>query len=164
MKEKKYNRNKVVAYAQRWAYDRNPKYYNYDNVGGDCTNFASQCIYAGSEIMNYDKTAGWYYRNANDKSPSWTGVEFLYSFLINNKGVGPQGIKSNKENVEIGDIAQLSFDGNIFEHSLVIVKKEESNLDKIYISSHTFNSYEKAISSYNFQKIRFIHINKVLIY
>ena len=86
---KAYKREEVKEYAKKWAYKRNPQYYNYDLIGGDCTNFVSQCIYAGSEVMNYNKTNGWYYNNANDKSPSWTGVEFLYDFLVKNKGKGP---------------------------------------------------------------------------
>ena len=164
MKEKKYNREKVVQYAKKWAYERNPKYYNYDNIGGDCTNFISQCIFAGSGVMNYTKTTGWYYKNANDKSPSWTGVEYLHKFLVNNKGAGPVGIETSKDNIEIGDIAQLSFDGNIFAHSLVIIRKESNDLDGIYIATHTFNAYNRKISSYQYKKIRFIHIDKVLAY
>ena len=78
----KYNRQKAKEYAKIWAYKRNPRYYNYDSLGGDCTNFISQCIYAGSGVMNYTKTYGWYYNNANDKSPSWTGVDFLYNFFV----------------------------------------------------------------------------------
>lgn len=84
-----YNRQKVLEYAQKWAYDRNPKYYNFDSVGGDCTSFASQCIFAGSNVMNYSKSNGWYYINGNNKSPSWSGVEFLHKFLITNKLAGP---------------------------------------------------------------------------
>ena len=89
-----YDRQKVYNYAKKWAYSRNPKYYNYDPVGGDCTNFVSQCIYAGCNQMNYNKSNGWYYINGNNKSPSWTGVQFLYNFLINNKTVGPSGTNS----------------------------------------------------------------------
>ena len=51
-----YNRENAVAYAKKWAYGRNPKYYDFSDLGGDCTNFASQCIYAGSGIMNYTPT------------------------------------------------------------------------------------------------------------
>lgn len=82
-----YDRTKAVAYAEQWAYSRNPAYYSFNAIGGDCTNFISQCIYAGSGVMNYSNTNGWYYRNVNDRSPSWTGVEFLYNFLVNNNGV-----------------------------------------------------------------------------
>ena len=162
MKEVEYNRQKVLEYAKKWAYARNPKYYNFDTVGGDCTSFVSQCIYAGSNTMNYTKNTGWYYINGNNKSPSWSGVEFLYNFLINNKGFGPYGKVAKQEELELGDIAQLSFDGNKFEHSLVIVNIENLfTLSGIKIASHTFDSYNKSISEYIYKKIRFIHIQNV---
>ena len=157
-----YNRQKVLKYAQKWAYDRNPRYYNFDGVGGDCTSFASQCIFAGSNIMNYSKSNGWYYINGNNKSPSWSGVEFLYNFLTTNKLAGPYGKEVPQNEIEIGDIAQLSFDGNVFGHTLVIVKIENKlDLNQIFISSHTLDSFNKRISEYNFEKIRFVHIEKV---
>ena len=112
--------------------------------------------------MNYTKNTGWYYINGNNKSPSWSGVEFLYNFLINNKGFGPYGKVAKQEELELGDIAQLSFDGNKFEHSLVIVNIENLfTLSGIKIASHTFDSYNKPISEYIYKKIRFIHIQNV---
>lgn len=157
-----YNRQNVLKYAKKWAFLRNPKYYNFDNNGGDCTSFASQCIYAGSNTMNYTKDFGWYYINGNNKSPSWSGVEFLYNFLINNKGFGPYGRVAKQEEIEIGDIAQLSFDGNKFEHTLVIVDiADKTNLSGIKIASHTYDSFNKRISEYSFQDIRFVHIKGV---
>ncbi len=163
MKRKPYDRQKAIEYAKKWALSRNPAYYNFDNVGGDCTSFISQCIYSGSGTMNYTKEKGWYYINGNNKSPSWSGVEFLYQYLINNKGMGPYGKEVNKEKIELGDIAQLSFDGKKFEHSLFIVNIENRfSLSGIKIASHTFDSYNKAISEYTFEKIRFIHIEGVI--
>lgn len=41
MAVKNYDRNLVISYAKRWALSRNPKYYNFDAVGGDCTSFIS---------------------------------------------------------------------------------------------------------------------------
>ena len=165
MKELIYDRNKVIEYAKKWALSRNPKYYNFDNVGGDCTSFVSQCIFAGANVMNYTKDVGWYYIDGNNKSPSWSGVDFLYKFLINNKSVGPYGKEVKINEIEIGDIAQLSFDGDKFEHTLVIVNIDNKfTLSKIKIASHTFDSFNKAISEYLFQKIRFIHISGVRTY
>jgi len=89
-----YNRQDAVNYANRWALSRNPAYYDYSNIGGDCTNFASQVLYAGTGVMNYNRENGWYYINANDKSPSWTGVNFFYDFIVNNDGLGPYGEES----------------------------------------------------------------------
>ena len=56
-----YRRDEAEAYARYWAYGRNPAFYDYETIGGDCTNFASQCIYAGTGVMNYTLTFGWYY-------------------------------------------------------------------------------------------------------
>ena len=157
-----YNRLKTKEYAKKWAYSRNPKYYNFDSIGGDCTSFASQCIHAGSGIMNYTKNTGWYYNSVNDRAPAWSGVEFLHKFLVNNKGVGPRGEETLIDKLEIGDIVNLSFDGIKFSHTLIIVNVGENlTLDNIYVASHTYDSYNRKISSYNFKDIRYIHINGV---
>lgn len=162
MRQIDYDRSKAIKYAEKWAYDRNPRYYNFDAVGGDCTNFVSQCIYEGSQVMNYTKDFGWYYINGNNKSPSWSGVEFLYHFLINNRGVGPFGHEIEKEEIKIGDIVQLSFDGDKFVHSLLVVGIDNKlKLSGIKVSSHTWDSFNKDITEYIFQKIRFIHIDGV---
>lgn len=159
---KSYDRASAVAYAKKWALSRNPKYYNFDPVGGDCTSFVSQCLFAGSKVMNYTPIKGWYYRSGFDKSPSWSGVEFLYNFLIQNKGMGPRGSLVSQNEVQIGDIAQLSFSKNIFEHSLFIIDiKDVQDLNKIYIATHTYDTLNKKIGEYSFSKIRFIHINDV---
>ncbi len=48
MKElKPYNRDAAAAYAKKWALGRNKEYKDYENWGGDCTNFISQCLKAG---------------------------------------------------------------------------------------------------------------------
>ena len=162
MIKKIYNRKKVIEYAQKWAFSRNPKYYNFDAVGGDCTSFASQCIYAVANTMNYEKDNGWYYINGNNKAPAWSGVEFLHKFLIKNNTDGPYGKEVKQEDIEVGDIAQLSFDGTHFSHTLIIVDvSNKFSLSGIKIASHTIDSFNKAISSYNFKKIRFIHIEGV---
>jgi len=156
MKEKEYNRPKVIEYANKWALSRNSKYYDYEKIGGDCTNFASQCIYAGSGIMNYNL---WYYKTANNKSPSWTGVEFLYNFLIQNKSVGPRGKEVSQNQIQVGDLIQLSSNGDKFTHSLIVVGIKNINyLSDIYIATHSYDALGRPVSTYDFKKIRFVHI------
>lgn len=100
-----------------------------------------------------------------DRSPSWTGVEFLSNFLINNKGVGPRGKEVSEKDVQIGDVVQLSFDGSSFGHTLIIVNIGDIlNLDNINIACHTYDSFNRKLSSYNFEKIKFIHIENVYIW
>lgn len=153
----KYNRERVYEYAKKWAYSRNPKYYNYDLIGGDCTNFVSQCIFAGYNQMNYSKDKGWYYINGNNKSPSWTGVEFLYKFLINNKESGPSGIETTIDKLDIGDIIQLNFDGNKFTHSLVVIQNS-NDINNTLVATHTFDTFGKRVSEYKYNDYRCIHI------
>lgn len=152
-----YNKQKVYEYAKKWAFGRNPKYYNFDLVGGDCTNFVSQCIFAGCGQMNYNGDKGWYYINGNNKSPSWTGVEFLYNFLLSNKGAGPKGEAVDIENLQIGDVIQLSFNGNTFAHSLIVVQNG-TNVNNTLIAAHTYDAFGKSVSEYSFEKYRCIHI------
>ena len=48
-----YDRFRAVAYALRWALSRNPRYFDFEDIGGDCTNYVSQCMCAGGGVMNY---------------------------------------------------------------------------------------------------------------
>lgn len=162
MVTKSYDRNSAINYAKKWALSRNPKYYNFDAVGGDCTSFVSQCLYAGSKKMNYNTKNGWFYTNGYNKSPSWSGVEFLYKFLTTNKGYGPRGKTISQSEVKPGDIAQLSFDGNTFGHSLFIIDVgNPNNLNQISVATHTYDTLGKKIGEYNFSKIRFVHIEDI---
>lgn len=95
-------------------------------------------------------------------SANWSGVNYLYNFLINNKDKGPYGKTVNAEETIPGDIVQLGFDGKAFQHTLFIVETDNTyNLDNIKVAAHTFDSDYKAISSYVYKEIRFIHIEGI---
>jgi hypothetical protein len=155
MKVKDYNRNKAVDYASKWALSRNPMYYNFNDIGGDCTNFVSQCIFSGANLMNYTNVTGWYYNNINDRTSSWTSVEHLYNFLISNDGLGPFARLVDKSQIEIGDVIELGRNSGAFYHSLFV---SDIFNDKIYVSSHTYDAYNKLLDKYIFERIRSIHI------
>lgn len=119
---KSYDRRSAAAYAQRWAYFRNPDFLDFSDLGGDCTNFASQCIYAGSGVMNFTPTYGWYYLTSSNRTASWTGVHYLYQFLTSNQGVGPYATETGLLQMRPGDIIQLALDEDRFQHSPVVVE------------------------------------------
>jgi uncharacterized protein (UPF0248 family) len=163
--EKLYDRKKVYAYAYKWAYLRNPRYLDFTEIGGDCTNFCSQCIYAGCTVMNYTPVYGWYYNNAKSRSASWTSVEYLYKFLINNKGQGPYAKKVEIENIMIGDIIQLIDEKNIPYHSLVVVQTGElPSIDNTFVSTHSFNAFMRGLNTYSYADIRCLHIEGARVY
>ncbi len=154
-----YNRRSAVNYANRWALSRNPDYYDYSNIGGDCTNFASQTVYAGTGVMNYMPEFGWYYINPNDKSPSWTGVKFFYDFMINNDSLGPFGEQRELAGLLPGDIIQLGDKEGNFYHTLVLTDVLRFSGRRIYlVASHSIDSYRRNLASYDFENYRGIHI------
>lgn len=158
-----YRRDRAVEYAHKWAYKRNPMYADFETMGGDCTNFASQVIYAGSQVMNYTPTFGWYYLNINNRAPAWTGVNYLYNFLVNNDGVGPFAELVDMKDAARGDIVQLSFGGGgSFNHSPVIVEiKEPVTYNNILVAAHTDDQDYYPLTGYEWADIRFIHIKGV---
>ena len=160
MQKRSYNRDAAVSYARKWAYSRNSAYYDFEKIGGDCTNFASQCIYAGSKIMNYTPVTGWYYRSASDRSASWTGVEYLFKFLTNNKSVGPYARSVSRNEVLPGDIVQLGTYRGGFYHSPVIVAVEPT----ILVAAHTYDALDRPLDSYEYEIVRFLHIDGVRVW
>lgn len=156
-----YNRAAAVQYAHTWAFRRNPRYYNFEDIGGDCTNFTSQCIYAGAGVMNYTPTFGWYYIDQNNRSPSWSGVEYLFNFMVNNQGPGPFTMPTTIDGVQPGDFCQLGHsDGSFFHSPFIVSVGSPATLDNVLVATHTDDQDYYPLSSYNgeYDRIRFIHI------
>lgn len=156
-----YNRVQAIEYANTWAMSRNPAYYDYSNLGGDCTNFISQCLYAGGGIMNHTRDLGWYYNHANDKAPAWTGVPYQYNFLTRKTGgPGPVGQETDVSDVKPGDLIQLAFqETGRYSHSLIIVQCGASPaISNILINTHTYDRQDYPLENYFWSKIRFIKI------
>lgn len=148
-----YNREAAVNYAEKWALYRNPMYYDFSLIGGDCTNFISQCLYSGNIPMNRNKN-GWFYQSLESRSPSWSGVEEFWSFAISNKtefGVKIKEILLSE--LEIGDIIQLGNDSGYY-HTLLVTKLISPTPNNIFICAHDYDSLNRKLSSYNYQKIR----------
>ena len=161
---KRYNRENAVTYAKRWALSRNPLFTDYTRLGGNCTNFVSQAILAGSCAMDYSSPFGWYYASDGDRAPAWTGVEFLYNFLVGVGGYaptaerqGPFGREVLASQTEIGDVVQLSRRGD-FYHTLIITGYAPRD---ILVSAQSDDALDRRLSSYNFESLRFIHIDGV---
>ncbi len=161
MKIMQYNREKAVEYARKWAYARNPAFYNFNRIGGDCTNFASQCLFAGSGVMNYTSDIGWFYRSINDRSAAWTGVEFFYRFLTENyvnpigSGVGPFAEELSIQQLEIGDFVQFGRGTGDFYHTPIVVGFSRG---EPLLAAHSYDVFDKPLSMYQYDQIRCLHI------
>ncbi len=161
---KEYDRAHAVLYAKRWAIGRNPQYYDYEKIGGDCTNFVSQCLFAGSEKMNYARPLGWYYLSADNHSASWTGVEYLHAYLTRRSGTGPIGYPVSINAVQPGDLSQFAKSPGQYTHSQIIVSVgNPPSLKNIRVCAHSIDSINRPLSTYSFAEIRFVHIAHVVL-
>jgi len=152
---KPYLRERAVTYARKYAFGQNPIFGNFRGIGGNCTNFVSQSIYAGSCVMNYTPTFGWYYISLDDRSPSWTGVQFFYNFITENTGVGPFGKEVPQDEIEIGDVIQLGNNEDGFYHTLLVVGFEGED---VLVAAQTDDAYARPLSTYSYDFSRFIKI------
>ncbi len=105
--------------------------------------------------MNFTPTFGWYYKSLNDRTPSWTGVQYLYNFLTGNEGLGPFAEETSLDKLEVGDIVQLGTATEDFYHSPVVVGFSRG---RILVAAHTYDALNKPLNSYTFGKARGIHI------
>lgn len=160
MREIPYDRAAAVSYARRWALSRNSAYYNFEKNGGDCTNFASQCIYAGARIMNFTPVTGWYYRSASNRTASWSGVEYLSRFLLSNKSVGPYAHEVSLSEAEPGDIVQLGTSEGDFYHTPIITAVKPV----IFVAAHSIDALDRPLHSYVYGVARVLHIDGVRIW
>lgn len=163
--QKEYDRQRAVAYAERWALSRNPLFYDFAGSGGDCTNFVSQCILAGCCTMNFTPIYGWYFRSASDRSPSWSGVEYFYDFLtgdpefaMENGGIGPYGREVPQRLIRAGDVVQLADETDDFYHTLLVTSVLA---DDLLVSAHTNDALNRPLSSYTFARARYLHIDGI---
>ena len=165
---KPYRRERAVEYARRWALDRNPLFFDFTGRGGNCTNFVSQAVLAGSCTMNYTPDFGWYYVSPEDRAPAWSGVEYFYDFMTGaptfasqNGGVGPFAREVEREKVEIGDAVQLANRTGDWYHTLIV-----SGFDgeEILVCAQSDDALDRPLSSYtNAAERRFLHIEGVRI-
>ena len=160
MKVIDYDRDAAVAYARQWAFRRNPAYYNFQNIGGDCTNFASQCLFAGVGVMNYTMDLGWYYQSPTNRAAAWTGVEYFFNFLIGNldgvgDGAGPFAEEVDLSQIQIGDFVQFGRATGDFYHTPIVVGFSQG---VPLLAAHTYDAYNRPLTSYRYEKLRGIHI------
>lgn len=157
--ERRYDRDRALTYAREWAMSRNPLFIDYTGFGGDCTNFVSQCLFAGSCRMNFTPVFGWYYLDADSRTASWTGVQYFHNFLTNNRGEGPFGVEADETDLRVGDVVQLQNEDGAYYHTLLV-----SGIDPeagILVAAHSNDAFDRPLSTYTYAAARFLQVSGV---
>ena len=149
-----YDREKATAYAKKYATTPNLNpWQNYTQMGGDCTNFVSQCLYAGGiPFDNEGKTITekWYWYSDNHRTPSWTGADAFKAYVRANKGTGLVATEVAMEELVPGDIVQLGTREKA-THSMIVVDVvyNEDNPEEVVDLLVAQHSSEGGIFGYN---------------
>ena len=62
-----------------------------------------------------------------------------------------------------GDIVQLSFKGVTFQHTPVVVRADRpQSTDQILVAAHSYDADNRPLSTYEYQKVRYLHITGVV--
>ncbi|MGO4533216.1 amidase domain-containing protein [Paenibacillus sp. 2TAF8] len=90
-KGKRYDRERAVAYAHKYAGlawgagnegKYNGKYKNYNHLGGDCTNFASQVLGDPEEGGGLNMRGPWRYHYRSGGTRTWVQTDAFKRFLV----------------------------------------------------------------------------------
>lgn len=158
-----YDRLKAVQYAERWWNSYHPDFRQFDV---DCTNYVSQCLYAGGAPMwGWPvRNRGWWYRQDN-WSYSWA-VAHSMRWYLSGASQGIRGIeKSSPEQLIPGDVICYDFQGDgKWDHTTIVVKKDAYNMP--LVNAHTVNSrhrywsYEDSTAWTPQIKYKFFHLTE----
>lgn len=114
-----YDRNAACAYMQTYALQRNPHWGRYDDVGGNCQNFASQVLHAGGIPMDEEGEFCWYWYTHEAQNYAWINVGLFMDYAQNNTGYGLAADSSaNYYEGQGGDLLIMG-DGE-YDHATVI--------------------------------------------
>lgn len=170
-----YNRDRAIEYAMEWVSPteiiRNNRWQIYDDYGGNCTNYISQCINAGGIPMDIYGQAGaqwkWYGNSFNGKQTaqgrvaSWSGVREFYEYSLYNTGYGMSAsVDENLYSGQKGDILQYGI-SDVWKHSVIItniIEDNKGNPTDYLINSNSTDRINFPASAYSYFKQRLIKI------
>lgn len=170
-----YDTEAAVEYANRWVGKtetlRNSEWGEYDEYGGNCNNFISQCLFAGGIPMDTKGTIGvqwkWYGEGINERqtkkgrSYSWTGVGNFYQYCLHNTGYGLVAwTDGNYFAGQKGDIMQCGI-LDAWKHSVIVTEcvKDENGVTVDYLTaSNTSDRLNYPASAYAYPELRVIRI------
>lgn len=162
----KYSREDAVAYADRWWDSYNPEFAVFEV---DCTNYISQCLFAGGAPINYTgkRESGWWYKGyLNGKewwSYSWAVSNALERYLTTSTTGLRAEVVERPEQLLLGDVIIYDWDGDgSYQHSTIVTAFDAGGMP--LVNAHTVSSrhrYWDYRDSYAWTEntvYRFLHI------
>lgn len=169
--ENPYDRKSAVEYSNQWADKRNNEHWkSYNNMGGNCVNYTSQCLFAGGIPMDYQGEHQWKWYSDNPvsasvpdgRSPAWSSVNEFYRYVSENSGGGIVATPDyNYYQLEEGDIIQMGLMGE-WKHAVIISGVAQNPNGEVFdylINSNTADLRNFPASAYAYTMQRGIKIH-----
>ncbi|XVU30161.1 amidase domain-containing protein [Actinoplanes sp. CA-054009] len=140
-----YNYGAMATYLERYWKNYNRAYRSFNNVGGDCTNFASQALRAGGwahDLGWYRSSENWWYNRLNE-TWSWINVNYWASFAYRYS----RRVRSLSNVWQMGRGDVLQVDGNrnnSKDHTMMCSYRSSSGTP--YLTYHTSNRYRRSMT------------------
>ena len=135
-----YDRVRAARYADAWWDGTNPRFPRFSD---DCTNFVSQCLYAGGLPMwgEPDRAAGWWFQFGQSPvwSYSWSTAHALYLALTTAFGAR---VVSDPAELRVGDVIFYDWNGEGTYHHSTIVTDFDA-MGEPLVNAHTIDSYHR---------------------
>lgn len=156
-----YDRAAAYDYLMAYCDERNPAWYAYDEVGGNCMNFGSQVLLAGGIPEDEKGDEEWYWDGQNDLDLSWINVGRFYDYCRKNDGFGlVADTEAGYYTGEVGDVLIVGFNGDHRHTTIIsdIVKDKAGNTVDYLISCNTTNYRDFPASAYYYTFHRLVKI------
>ena len=165
---KVFDRNKAVAYANQYYHSRNPIWYNFTDEGGNCQNYASQCLLEGGIPLDYFGEEQWkcyvedpdYEPEINEeetatgRTRSWVNVGYFYNYAKWNEGKGMAADANvNLYYAQPGDIIIVGNNG--LSHTVIVSKVVDGH---ILVNSNSIDMKDYPVEAYTYTTIMLIKI------
>ncbi|GKU80588.1 amidase domain-containing protein [Paenibacillus sp. L3-i20] len=167
----RYRRDLVAAFADRWWNEGNPSYETFED---NCTNYVSQCIFAGGAPMNYTgkRGSGWWYKGRTNGgewwSYSWSVSNALSLYLSAARKTGLQAVNVQSANeLQLGDVITYDWNGDgRYQHSTIVTAFDSAGEPLVnantVASRHRYWDYRDSYAWTKGTKYRFFHIPNLL--
>ncbi|MFC4767626.1 amidase domain-containing protein [Effusibacillus consociatus] len=165
VRQARFDRRKAQRYAELWWNGFNPQYKQFEV---DCTNYVSQCLYAGGMPMAYHsrRDRGWWYRGQGKTanwSYSWAVAHSLRYYL---EASGRTTVVLDPQQLMIGDVICYDWDGDgRWQHNTIVVGFDRSGMPLVnahtVASQHRYWDYKDSYAWTERTRYRFFHIRDV---
>jgi hypothetical protein len=145
--KKSFDRQAAARYAIKYALNHNPEWPSDAGLGGDCTNFVSQALYAGGwtmirrgTILGSERDGGsWYSGRAGssprDRSRTWAAAANFAQFLQ----AGGRARRCAISELALADVVQLKRFNTIY-HTVIVTGMLPDSVTKKSMPFVTYHS------------------------